>query len=75
VIDPRGIPFLRWAATITEDYADYAAPILRDPTAWKMWAAMIVDIPVLTDIEALPDPRFYETAERWAQDLYAVVEG
>jgi hypothetical protein len=75
MINPLGLPFLRWAATVTEDYAGYGLPILLDEADWRAWGDQVVRTPELQEAEALPDPALYDEAAEWAADLYAVVEG
>lgn len=74
IVDPRGIDLQYWADTLCIDLDDYAViPQLSDPDRWQDWAAGLVSINGISQLNP-PSPYQYSDWREWAIRFYQMLD-
>lgn len=73
IVDPRPMEIQYWADTLCIDLDDYAViPQLVDPDRWQDWAAGLVSINGISQLNP-PSPYQYDDWKEWAYRFYQVL--
>jgi hypothetical protein len=74
IVDPRGIDLQYWADTLCLDLDDYAViPQLYDPDRWQDWAAGLVGINGISQLNP-PSPYQFNDWREWALRFYQMLD-
>jgi len=74
IVDPRGIDLQSWADTLCLDLDEYAViPQLYDPDRWQDWAAGLVGINGISQLN-LPSPYQFNDWKEWALRFYQMLD-
>lgn len=68
VLDPRGVEFLRWAASVTEDLESDGVMQPGSEEQWVPWALSLLDS-LNTNSGQVPDPRGFDNWRGWAEQF------
>ena len=74
IVDPRNIDLQSWADTLCLDLDDYAViPQLYDPDRWQDWAAGLVGINSISQLNPPSTYQFNDWRE-WALRFYQMLD-
>lgn len=73
IVDPRGMDIQYWADTLCLDLDQFAViPRLSDPAKWQNWAAGLVTINGISNLNP-PSPYEFTDWKDWALRFYQVL--
>lgn len=64
-IDPYVVDFVRWAAVLAEDLAQYNVPNPATEDLWASWANEFCGIPEIAEL-GVPNPEVFSDWRSWA---------
>lgn len=73
MIMPLYISLMEWAASLFVDFPNEDIPQLSDEEKWKEWGNQLIQTGKFAD-ENAPSPENYDSWEKWAIDLYFVMQ-
>ena len=74
IVDPRGMELQYWADTLCLDLDEYAViPQLSNPDRWQDWAAGLVSINGISQLNP-PSPYQFNDWREWAIRFYQMLD-